>query len=179
MKKTILILIAGCSRAFAQPTPSPGQGGTQNDWFGQRRNRQTQGQPGQEGRCRGKKFRRGGEQGQAGGRQGRMQKFDANGDGQLDEGERQAAMQGRGGKMRERMQKFDANGDGQLDEEAQADLSVRAGEDRQPLGLGTGERNNGQGGLQVTGRDYPIPGHYRPVNPGGPIEPYNHARGGR
>lgn len=53
-----------------------------------------------------------GQAGNQGERQRLLQRFDTNGDGQLDETERQAAQQAR----QKMITKFDANGDGQLDD---------------------------------------------------------------
>ena len=51
-----------------------------------------------------------------GGRAGKVVKFDANGDGQLDEQEREALRAAREARKAEMVKKFDANGDGALDD---------------------------------------------------------------
>ncbi|MHC4819181.1 MAG: dockerin type I domain-containing protein, partial [Planctomycetota bacterium] len=66
-----------------------------------------------------------------------LEKFDANGDGELDETDRAAAREAfggrrghRGGKRAKILEKFDANGDGKLDEAERAELRKKLQERR-------------------------------------------------
>lgn len=82
-----------------------------------------------------------GDRGDRGGRRGgrMMERFDQNGDGQLDDAERTAMMQGRAARMIERN---DTDGDGSL---SKAELEAIQGPGRRFLGADSGVDANGDG----------------------------------
>lgn len=107
-----------------------------------------------------------------------LEKFDADGDGQLNEAEREAAkaaMQERRGERHERlMEKFDANGDGQLDDAEKAAAKEALKEFREKHCGCNGESGDRPHGNNGVGNGEDPPPHGNPkVNDGAGSGPGN------
>ena len=122
MKKTLLIAL-GClawltCSGWSEPpqsTESSNPNATRRGWF--RGGARGQGATGEQS-----DGRRGKAQ-----RHERMAKFDTNGDGQLDDSERQLMREQMKARHKERFAQFDTNGDGQLDEAERQALREKMG----------------------------------------------------